>query len=195
MLLVRGAYLLLAGLVVVVWYRPLAGVPLPDVTVLGPYTYLATELAFGAVALALIAYTGSARRVARTVAVLYPIAYVWDWYTLEVGVFAIPLRTGVDLLGIPLEEHLFMLVVPAFALGVHELLDDVELGPFATAGLPGSDSTPPTGTAGETAATADDPSPAVRGGDRLAEEVEDVDGVDPTGTTARTTDGDAGTSD
>jgi lycopene cyclase domain-containing protein len=144
MLLVRGAYLLLAGLVVVVWYRPLAGVPLPDVTVLGPYTYLATELAFGAVALAVIAYTGSARRVARTVAVLYPIAYVWDWYTLEVGVFAIPLRTGVDLLGIPIEEHLFMLVVPAFALGVHELLDDVEVGPFATAGLPAT--APATGT-------------------------------------------------
>ena len=59
----------------------------------------------------------------RTVAVLYPLAYLWDWYTLEVGVFAIPLRTGVELLGIPLEEHLFMLVVPAFAIGVHELLN------------------------------------------------------------------------
>jgi lycopene cyclase domain-containing protein len=56
------------------------------------------------------------------VAVCYPLAYVWDWYTLEVGVFAIPLRTGVELLGIPLEEHLFMLVVPAFVVGVHETL-------------------------------------------------------------------------
>jgi lycopene cyclase domain-containing protein len=123
MLLIRGAYLFLAVLVAAVWFRPLVGVPLPDIGVLGPYTYLATEVAFGAGALALLWRTGAWWRTARTVAVLYPVAYLWDWYTLEVGVFAIPLRTGVVLLGIPVEEHLFMLVVPAFAIGVHELLN------------------------------------------------------------------------
>nr|WP_276261599.1 lycopene cyclase domain-containing protein [Haloglomus sp. DT116] len=92
--------------------------------VLGPYTYLATEVAFGAGALFLLQRTGAWWAAARTVAVLYPLAYLWDWYTLEVGVFAIPLRTGVELLGIPLEEHLFMLVVPAFTVAVHELVND-----------------------------------------------------------------------
>ena len=95
---------------------------LPDITVLGPYTYLATEVAWGAVALVLLAYSGAWRGAVRTTLVLYPFAYVWDWYTLEVGVFAIPRRTGVDLLGIPLEEHLFMLVVPAMVVGTHESL-------------------------------------------------------------------------
>jgi lycopene cyclase domain-containing protein len=122
MLLVRGAYLFLAVLVAAVWFEPLAGVPLPDIGVLGPYTYLATEAAFGAGALALLWRADAWWGAARTVAVCYPLAYVWDWYTLEVGVFAIPLRTGVELLGIPLEEHLFMLVVPAFVVGVHETL-------------------------------------------------------------------------
>jgi lycopene cyclase domain-containing protein len=123
MLLVRGAYVFLAVLVVAVYYRPLAGVPLPDIGVLGPFTYLATEVVFGAVALGLLVRAGAVGRAARTIAALYPIAYVWDWYTLEVGVFAIPLRTGVEFLGIPLEEHLFMVVVPAFVLGLHETLD------------------------------------------------------------------------
>ncbi|MEZ3145040.1 UbiA family prenyltransferase [Halobaculum sp. MBLA0143] len=122
MLLVRGAYLLLAGLVVAVFFRPLAGVPLPDVTVLGPYTYLATEVVFGSAAFALLTRAGAVRRALTTVAALYPVAYLWDWYTLTVGVFAIPMRTGVELLGIPLEEHLFMLVVPAFVLGIHETI-------------------------------------------------------------------------
>jgi lycopene cyclase domain-containing protein len=122
MLLVRGAYLFLAVVTVAAWLRPLAGVPLPDIGVLGPYTYLATEVAFGAAALGLLRYTGAIRRAARTVAALYPVAYVWDWYTLEVGVFAIPLRTGVELAGIPVEEHLFMVVVPSLVVGVHELL-------------------------------------------------------------------------
>jgi lycopene cyclase domain-containing protein len=122
MLLIRGAYLLLAVLVAAVWFRPLAGVPLPDIGVLGPYTYLATEAMFGGGALVLLWRTGAWWVATRTVAVLYPLAYVWDWYTLEVGVFAIPLRTGIELLGIPLEEHLFMLVVPAFVVGVHESL-------------------------------------------------------------------------
>jgi lycopene cyclase domain-containing protein len=124
MLLVRGAYVLLAGLVVAVHVEPLAGVSLPDIGVLGPYTYLATELAFGSLALALLwrAGDGALRRATLTVAAVYPLAYVWDWYTLEVGVFAISLRTGVDLFAIPVEEHLFMLVVPALVLGIHETL-------------------------------------------------------------------------
>jgi hypothetical protein len=36
MLLIRGAYVFLALLLVAVWFRPLSGAPLPDVTVLGP---------------------------------------------------------------------------------------------------------------------------------------------------------------
>nr|WP_255152625.1 lycopene cyclase domain-containing protein [Halorarius halobius] len=95
---------------------------LPDITVLGPYTYLATEVAFGSAAALALWYADAWWAAARTVAVCYPVAYVWDWYTLEVGVFSIPMRTGVDLLGIPVEEHLFMLVVPAFVVGVHETL-------------------------------------------------------------------------
>ena len=96
-----------------------------DITVFGPYTYLATEVLWGSIALVLLYRSGSFRPAARTTAVLYPLAYVWDWYTLEVGVFAIPLRTGVELLGIPIEEHIFMLVVPAMVVGVHETLRDV----------------------------------------------------------------------
>jgi len=95
---------------------------LPDVTALGPYTYLATEVLWGAVALALLTYAGAFRAAARTVAVLYPFAYLWDWYTLSVGVFSIPMRTGVELAGIPIEEHIFMLVVPAMVVGTHESL-------------------------------------------------------------------------
>jgi len=120
MLLVRGAYLLLAGLLLAVFFRPLAGVPLPDITVLGGYTYLATEILFGSVAVALLVRAAALRRALATVAAVYPVAYLWDWYTLTVGVFSIPMRTGVELLGIPLEEHLFMLVVPGFVLAVHE---------------------------------------------------------------------------
>jgi lycopene cyclase domain-containing protein len=95
---------------------------LPDVTVFGPYTYLVTELLWGTVALGLLAYAGAFRAAARTVAVLYPFAYLWDWYTLSVGVFSIPMRTGVELAGIPVEEHIFMLVVPAMVVGTHESL-------------------------------------------------------------------------
>jgi lycopene cyclase domain-containing protein len=132
MLLVRGTYLFFAALIVAVWYRPLSGAPLPDLAVLGPYTYLATEVVFGAVAVAMLARAGALRRAARTIAVLYPVAYLWDWYTLEVGVFAIPLRTGVEFFGIPLEEHLFMVVVPAVVLGIHETVHRVV--PFDDAG-------------------------------------------------------------
>ncbi|MUV90461.1 lycopene cyclase domain-containing protein [Halapricum sp. CBA1109] len=95
---------------------------LPDITVFGRYTYLVTEVMWGTVALALLLYADALRTAARTVLVLYPFAYVWDWYTLEVGVFEIPLRTGIELLGIPLEEHIFMLVVPAMVVGAHETL-------------------------------------------------------------------------
>jgi len=120
MLLIRGAYVFLALLLVAVWFRPLSGTALPDITVLGPYTYLATEFVFGALAFGLLRYAGALRQAARTVVALYPIAYLWDWYTLEVGVFEIAMRTGYDLFGIPIEEHLFMIVVPALVIGVHE---------------------------------------------------------------------------
>ena len=94
---------------------------LPDIgAVFGPYTYLATEVVFGCAAAALLWRADAFGRAARTIAVLYPVAYVWDWYTLSIGVFAVELRTGVDLLGVPIEEHLFMVVVPAFVIGVHE---------------------------------------------------------------------------
>jgi len=97
---------------------------LPDIGVFGPYTYLVTEIAFGSVALALLVRADALRRAGRTIAALYPIAYVWDWYTLRVGVFSIELRTGVDLLGIPIEEHLFIVVVPALVVGFHETVND-----------------------------------------------------------------------
>ena len=125
MLLVRGAYVFLALLVASVWFQPLAGAPLPDIGILGPYTYLATEVAFGSLAFALLYRAGALRRAARTILVLYPLAFVWDWYTLTVGVFAIQLRTGVDLAGIPVEEHLFMVVVPALVLGIHETVSEL----------------------------------------------------------------------
>ena len=123
MLLIRGAYVFLAVLFAAVWFRPLAGVSLPDVTVFGTYTYLLTELFFGTVALALLRYAEAFRSAARTIAALYPIAYLWDWYTLEVGVFEIRMRTGYDLFGIPIEEHVFMVVVPALVVGIHETIE------------------------------------------------------------------------
>ncbi|WP_267640355.1 lycopene cyclase domain-containing protein [Haloarchaeobius amylolyticus] len=95
---------------------------LPDITVLGPWTYLVTEVVFGTAAFILLWRADALHRAGKTVLVLYPVAYVWDWYTLEVGVFAIPMRTGVELLGIPIEEHIFMVVVPSLVIGVHELL-------------------------------------------------------------------------
>ena len=122
MLLIRGAYVFLALLVVAVWFRPLSPATLPDITILGPYTYLATEVLFGAVALALLVYADALRSAAVTIVALYPIAYVWDWYTLEVGVFDITMRTGYDLFGIPIEEHIFMIVVPALVIGMHETI-------------------------------------------------------------------------
>lgn len=124
MLLIRGTYLFLAALLVAVWFRPLSGTPLPDITVLGPYTYLATELFFGTLAFGLLYYAGALRRAARTIAAVYPLAYVWDWYTLSVGVFEITMRTGYDLFGIPIEEHAFIVIVPALVLGFHEAIEE-----------------------------------------------------------------------
>ena len=95
---------------------------IPDIGVLGPYTYLATIIFWGAIATWLIRRANAERRAVLTIGLLYPIGYVWDWYTLHVGVFDIILRTGIDILGIPLEEHLFILVVPAMVIGVHENL-------------------------------------------------------------------------
>jgi lycopene cyclase domain-containing protein len=94
----------------------------PDISVFGRYTYLLTELLWGAVALALLRRTGTTRKALRVCLVLYPPAYLWDRYTLEVGVFEIPLRTGIEIAGVPLEEHLFMVVVPALVIGLHETL-------------------------------------------------------------------------
>ncbi len=141
MLLIRGAYVFLAVLLVAVWFRPLSGTGLPDITVLGAYTYLATEVVFGTVAFGLLSYAGALRSAARTVAALYPIAYIWDWYTLEVGVFDIAMRTGYDLFGIPIEEHIFMIVVPALVLGLHETIGKltVQDPPADRAGRPSDD--------------------------------------------------------
>lgn len=96
---------------------------LPDIGVFGPYTYLFTEVLFGTIAAVLLIRARAVTSAARTIVALYPIAYVWDWYTLRVGVFSIELRTGVDLLGIPIEEHLFIVVVPAFVVGIHETVN------------------------------------------------------------------------
>ena len=94
----------------------------PDIGVLGRYTYLATELFWGTVAAVLLWRANALRKAAITILALYPIAYVWDRYTLAVGVFDIKLRTGIDVAGIPLEEHPFMAVVPGLVIGVHETI-------------------------------------------------------------------------
>ncbi|MFB6069955.1 MAG: UbiA family prenyltransferase [Halanaeroarchaeum sp.] len=122
MLLIRGTYVFLALLLIAVWIRPLAGTPLPDISVLGPYTYLATEVVFGAFAFGLLSHADALRSGLRTIVVIYPVAYVWDWYSLEMGIFDIAMRTGYDLFGIPVEEHIFTIVVPALVLGFHETI-------------------------------------------------------------------------
>lgn len=96
-----------------------------DITVLGRYTYLATIVFWGAIAGLLLRRAGALRRAAKTILVLYPVAYFWDWYTLEVGVFDIVERTGYEVAGIPIEEHCFIVVVPSLVLGFHETLHDV----------------------------------------------------------------------
>ncbi|ELY54231.1 lycopene cyclase domain-containing protein [Natronococcus jeotgali] len=94
----------------------------PDISVFGRYTYLATELFWGAIAFLLLRRANALRRAGATILALYPVAYAWDRYTLEVGVFDIKLRTGIDVAGIPLEEHLFMAVVPGLVVAFHETL-------------------------------------------------------------------------
>ncbi|OVE83295.1 lycopene cyclase domain-containing protein [Natronolimnobius baerhuensis] len=93
-----------------------------DISVFGRYTYLATELFWGAIAAALLYRANALRKAAVTIIALYPIAYVWDRYTLAVGVFDIKLRTGIEIAGIPLEEHIFMAVVPGLVIGFHETI-------------------------------------------------------------------------
>ncbi|WP_137291670.1 lycopene cyclase domain-containing protein [Natronorubrum halophilum] len=94
----------------------------PDISRLGRYTYLATELFWGVVAVLLLRRANALRKAGITILALYPIAYLWDRYTLAVGVFDIKLRTGIDIAGIPLEEHLFMAVVPGLVIGFHETI-------------------------------------------------------------------------
>ncbi|WP_121744707.1 lycopene cyclase domain-containing protein [Natronorubrum halophilum] len=94
----------------------------PDISTLGRYTYLATELFWGVVAVLLLRRANALRKAGITILALYPIAYLWDRYTLAVGVFDIKLRTGIDIAGIPLEEHLFMAVVPGLVIGFHETI-------------------------------------------------------------------------
>ncbi|WP_230198566.1 lycopene cyclase domain-containing protein [Halopiger goleimassiliensis] len=96
--------------------------PVPDIGVFGRYTYLATELFWGTVAFALLRRAGALRKAAVTILALYPVAYVWDRYTLAVGIFDVELRTGIDVAGIPLEEHLFMAVVPGLVIAFHETI-------------------------------------------------------------------------
>jgi len=117
-----GVWVVLVSLVGAVAFTPLSTIPIPDITVFGRYTYLVTEIVFGALAFILLLRAGgdALRSAWLTIAVVYPIAYVWDWYTLTVGVFSIPLRTGYVFVGIPIEEHLFMIVVPGLVLAVHE---------------------------------------------------------------------------
>jgi lycopene cyclase domain-containing protein len=98
---------------------------LPDIGVFGPYTYLVTELLWGAVAVTLLRYADAFRAAGRVVAVVYLPAYLWDRYTLEVGVFEIPLRTGVELFDVPIEEHVFMILVPSMVVAVHESIEKV----------------------------------------------------------------------
>ena len=93
-----------------------------DISAFGRYTYLLTEIFWGAIAFVLLRRAGALGRAAVTILALYPVAYVWDRYTLAVGVFDIKLRTGIDVAGIPLEEHLFMAVVPGLVIAFHETI-------------------------------------------------------------------------
>lgn len=90
--------------------------------VLGDVVYLGLLCVFGGFALVLLRRTGSIRRAARTIVVLYPIAFLWDWYSLRIGIFDVNRHVDVFVLGVPIEEHLFILVVSAFVIGVHEQL-------------------------------------------------------------------------
>lgn len=129
MLLIRSVYVFFAVLLGVLWFEPFAGVTLPNIGVLGRFTYLATEVWFGIIAVLLVYYANAVRETVKTIVVVYPVAYVWDWYTLSVGVFSVSLRTGYSVFGIPVEEHVFMLVVPALVIGIHETLRSISIMP------------------------------------------------------------------
>ncbi len=129
MLLIRSVYVFFAVLLGILLFEPFADFALPDIGLLGRYTYLVTELWFGAIASVLLYYARAVREAVKTILVVYPVAYVWDWYTLTVGVFSVTLRTGYEVFGIPVEEHVFMLVVPALVIGIHETLRSVTLIP------------------------------------------------------------------
>jgi len=92
----------------------------PNIAVFGKYTYLATIVLWGAITYGLLRRAGALGKAAVSVLAIYPVAYIWDWYTLEVGIFEIKLRTGIEVAGIPLEEHLFAVVVPALVIAIHE---------------------------------------------------------------------------
>lgn len=98
----------------------------PNITVFGRFTYLVTELMWGTIAFALLRRTNSVRKALKVSLVLYPFAYAWDRYTLEVGVFDIPMRTGIEIAEIPLEEHLFMFIVPSMVVGTAEAIAELE---------------------------------------------------------------------
>ncbi|QCS41936.1 lycopene cyclase domain-containing protein [Natrinema versiforme] len=100
-----------------------------DISVFGRYTYLVTEVVWGTVAALLLSRANALRKAAVTILALYPVAYVWDRYTLAVDVFDIKLRTGIEVAGIPLEEHLFMAVVPGLVIGFHETIFGDRDGP------------------------------------------------------------------
>lgn len=119
-----------------------------DIGVFGRYTYLLTEVFWGAIAYSLLRRANALSRAAKTLVVLYPVAYVWDRYTLAVGVFDIPLRTGIDLAGIPLEEHLFAVVVPSLVIGFHENLHGGPDGSESTTDAEGREATE-AGTGGD----------------------------------------------
>jgi lycopene cyclase domain-containing protein len=92
----------------------------PNIAVFGKYTYLATIVLWGAITYGLLRRAGALKKAAVSVLAIYPVAYIWDWYTLEVGIFDIRLKTGIEVAGIPLEEHLFAVVVPALVIAIHE---------------------------------------------------------------------------
>ena len=94
----------------------------PNIAVFGRFTYLLTLIFWGSITALLLKRANAFRRAGLTVIALYPVAYLWDRYTLAVGVFSIELRTGIDILEIPLEEHLFMIVVPSLVIAFHELI-------------------------------------------------------------------------
>lgn len=94
----------------------------PDITVFGAYTYLVTLIFWGSIAFILLWRADILKKAGITVVALYPIGFIWDWYTLTVGVFDITLNMGITILGIPLEEHLFIIVVPSLVIAVHETI-------------------------------------------------------------------------